>query len=476
MNLAQILAVLKAWRLLIAGCAALVMLTALGITSQMAKTYVASASVLLDIKSPDPVAGMILPGMAQPSYIATQVDIFKSERVALGVIKQFNLLESPSMREQWQKASGGAGNFEAWLAARLISSLEVKPAKESTVISVEYAGAEPTFAAAMANAFVDSYIKTSLELRVEPAKRFNTMFSDQIKQASEKLEQAQAKLSEYQREKGLVATDERLDIENARLAELSSQLVSIQAVASESTTRNNQASGNADRIQEVLNNGLLNNLKADLSQQETRLKELLVRYGEEHPLVREQRASNAELRSRIDQETRRVTSSMAINSSVNQSREAQVKLALEAQRQKVFRLKELRDEAAVLVRDVDSAQKAYDTLVNRANYTGIESQSTQTNVSIVKRASPPPLPASPRVGLSTALGAVVGLILGVGLSLLLEFTNRRLRGETDVMELGIPMLGKLSDSKVVSGKPFSDRLLALPGQTKPLKQLSPPSA
>ncbi|WP_290868607.1 chain length determinant protein EpsF [Aquabacterium sp.] len=475
MNLAQILAVLKAWRLLIAACFALVLITSLAVTSLMPKTYTASASVLIDIKSPDPVAGMILPGMVQPSYIGTQVDVLRSERVALGVIKQFNLLENTAMREQWLKKTGGAGSFESWLSTLLLSSLDIKPAKESTVINIEYAGAEPGFAAAMANAFVDNYIKTSLELRVEPAKRYNTMFGEQIKQASERLEQAQVKLSEYQRAKGLVATDEKLDIENARLAELSSQLVAIQAVATESTTRNNQASGNADRIQEVLNNGLLSNLKADLSQQERRLKELLVRYGEEHPLVREQRASTAELRTRIEQETRRITSSMAINSNVNQTREAQVRLALEAQRQKVFRLKELRDEAAVLLREVDGAQKAYDTLVNRVNYTGIESQSTQTNVSVVKRATPPAAPSSPKLALSGILGAAVGLILGVGIAFLLEFINRRIRGESDVMELGIPMLGTISESKVISPKSFSDRLLPL-SSAKPLKQLGAPGA
>jgi hypothetical protein len=74
--------------------------------------------------------------------------------------------------------------------------------------------------------------------------------------------------------KGIIAADERLDVENARLAELSSQLVQIQAISSESGSRQQQAQGaSGDRMQEVLNNPLIGGLKADL----TRSRESYVR-------------------------------------------------------------------------------------------------------------------------------------------------------------------------------------------------------
>ncbi|NMV20996.1 chain length determinant protein EpsF, partial [Vibrio parahaemolyticus] len=89
----------------------------------------------------------------------------------------------------------------------------------------------------MANAFVQAYIETHLDLRADPAKRFSTFFDQRAKQLREQLEAAQNRLSEYQKQHGLIATDERLDIENARLNELSSQLVAIQALATESSSR-----------------------------------------------------------------------------------------------------------------------------------------------------------------------------------------------------------------------------------------------
>jgi hypothetical protein len=77
----------------------------------------------------------------------------------------------------------------------------------------------------MANAFVQAYMDTALALRVNPARQYSGFFDQQVKDARDALEKAQAKVSAFQKAKGIIATDERLDVENARLNELSSQLV-----------------------------------------------------------------------------------------------------------------------------------------------------------------------------------------------------------------------------------------------------------
>ena len=53
-----------------------------------------------------------------------------------------------------------------------------------------------------------------------------------VKALREKLEVAQSALSDYQQKARIVATDERLDHENAKLNELSSQLTLVQAQTS----------------------------------------------------------------------------------------------------------------------------------------------------------------------------------------------------------------------------------------------------
>jgi len=443
MTLNQFLLILKARRWLIAGIFSLVVASALAATLLMPKTYTATAAVVLDVKSPDPIAGMILPGMTQPGYMATQLDLMRSERVVLGVIRALQLGDSPELRELWAKQTNSApGSFEPWLVDALLKKFDARPSKESNVISISFSAQDPAYAAALANAVVESYIKTTLELRVEPAKQYRTLFDDQTKQARDRLEAAQLKVSEYQRTHGLIATDERLDIENARLSELSTQLVAIQAVKAESGSRQVQAAASPDRTQEALNNPVVASLNTEVSRLEGRLKELESSLGDAHPQVLQTRANIAELRGRISAEVNKVGASLSMNNRVNVDREAQIRAALEQQRQKMLALKAQRDEALVLIKDVESAQDAYNRVVARRDQTSIESQSTQTNVSIVKRATRPYAPSSPNLMVNLALAMAVGLVFALGTAVSLELWDRRLRADEDVpLVLGVPMLG-----------------------------------
>jgi succinoglycan biosynthesis transport protein ExoP len=79
MTLSQALAVIAARRR--SGLAAVPLVVAIGtLTAQ--KEYMVSVSVLLDVKSSDPVTGTVLIGMTAPSYLTTQRDLIQSERVA----------------------------------------------------------------------------------------------------------------------------------------------------------------------------------------------------------------------------------------------------------------------------------------------------------------------------------------------------------------------------------------------------------
>lgn len=441
MSPSQLLIIFKArWRIMLAVFLAVVLAVLAGVLL-MPKKYTASASVLIDVKSPDPIAGMVLPGMMTPGYMATQMDLIQSERVARGAVRALRLTENATMREQWMETSKGTGSFEAWLAGLLQTGLEVRPSRESSVISLSYEAADPNFAAAIANAFVQSYINTTLELRVEPARQFGALFETQAKLARERLEAAQSRLSAYQQEKGIIATDERLDVENARLNELSSQLVALQSLSAEAQSRKSKSSTSS---QEVLNNPVVSSLKAEMSRQEARLKELSSRLGSAHPQVIEAQASIAELRDRIAAEASRVSASVAINSAVSQQREAQTREALEQQREKVLQMKEQRDEASVLLRDVESAQRAYEIINARLSQVAIEGQSNQTNVSVIKQAMPPSQPSSPRIMINMILAVLGGGMLAVIVGLTLEIRDRRLRTDFDVTELlELPVLGAI---------------------------------
>lgn len=441
MNLTQFLSILKARWWVAVLLLVLTVGTTLGVSLLLPKQYTATATVVIDVK-PDPIAGQFA-GMLAPSYMATQVDVIQSDRVARRVVRNLKLADNPQVRADWLESTGGQGDIEAWIAGRFKTNMDVRPSRESNVISVSYRAPDPGFAAALANAFVQAYIDTALELRVDPAKQYSTFFDQRSKEAREALEKAQARVSAFQKEKGIIATDERLDIENSRLSELSSQLVMMQAVASESGSRQAQARGeSADRMQEVLNNPVIGSLKADLSRSEARLQELNARLGDNHPQVVEAKANINTLRSRLDAETRRVTGGVGVTASINRQREAEVRASLEAQRTKVLRMKAVRDEGAVLQREMENAQRAYEMVLARLNQSSLESQATQGNIFVLGQATPPADPSSPRVVINTLLSSVVGLLLAIGAVLGLEMLDRRVRAFEDLTTaVGLPVLG-----------------------------------
>ena len=455
MTFGQFLSILKArwWVLLLV--LGLTVASTLGVSLLLPKQYTAGASVVVDFK-PDPISAVIYGGLASPAFMATQVDIIRSERVAQRVVRNLKLNENPQVRQQWLDETQGQGSIESWLGSVFQKQMDVAPSRESSVITVSYKATDPRFAAGLANAFVQAYIDTTLELRVDPARQYSGFFDKRSKEAREALESAQTKVSTFQKDNGIIATDERLDVETSRLNELSTQVTALQAVSAESASRQKQAQGaQGDRLQEVLNNPIVGQLKADINRGEARLQELATRFGDSHPQVLEIKANLAELRTRLDAETRKVTGGVTVSNTINRQREAEVGASLAAQRAKVLRMKAVRDEGLVLLRDVENAQRAYDAIQQRFTQTSLEGQTTQSNVNVLTQAVPPIEPSSPRILLNTLLAVFVGTLLAVGTALLLELRDRRVRNIDDVLAaLGLPVIGVMlkPGSKFRSGR------------------------
>ncbi|MDY0748909.1 chain length determinant protein EpsF [Paucibacter sp. R3-3] len=446
MSFAQLLLVLRArWRSALAVLLVVTLLVA-GATLVLPNKYTATSSVVLDVKSPDPIAGVVLPGMTVSSYMGTQVEVLQSERVLRKAVDAMGSTRDPALRGQWEAATGGRGDFAAWLAAGIGRNLDVRPGKDSNVVQVSYTARDPELAATIANAVVKGYIETTLELRTEPAKQFSQLFDESTKNLREALEAAQAKLSDFQKRSGIIATDERLDVENNRLAELSTQMVALQGQVDDSRSRDSQARTRGDQMQEVVTNQMVMTLSSQLATQEAKLQELSARYGDAYPQVAELKANIDELRKRLNAERSRIAGSLNVNNSVNQSRLAELRQSLDDQRAKVSRIKLLRDDALVLQRDVENAQKAFDAGFSRKSQSALESQATQTNVSIIRTATPPPFPSSPRTNLNIAVGLLIGLVLGLLTAIVRERRDWRLRLDEDVTDgLRYPLLGVMPD-------------------------------
>ena len=134
---------------------------------------------------------------------------------------------------------------------------------------------------------------------------------------------------------------------------------------------------------------------------------------------------------------------------VSDAKEAEIKLAIEAQKKKVLELKKQRDEISVLMREVDTAQRAFDAVGQRMTQSKLESQSIQTNISVLTPAAEPLEHSKPKVFLNVLVSIFLGTLLGVGAALLLELMQRRVRSADDLAQaLGLPVLARLDSSRM----------------------------
>jgi succinoglycan biosynthesis transport protein ExoP len=441
MNLHQFLLVLRARYKLVVFTLFVTVAVTLAVSWVLPKQYTAASAVVVDVKSPDPIAGMFLPAIAMPGYMATHVDLIISDHVAQRVVKMLKLDQNPEVKEQWLDATEGHGKIEVWLAGLLQKKLDVKPSHESNVINISYKAVDPGFAAVIANAFAQAYIDTTIELKVEPAKRYARWFEEQGKTLRDHLEKAQNRLSEYQQQKGIVASEERLDNETAKLNELSTQLTVVQGQTSDAQSK--QKSGSAsDTLPEVVQNTLIMNLKVDISRLEGKLQDAAGNLGKNHPQYQRMESELAELKKKLEVETRHITSGFSTSRTVGKDKEGELRAEIEKQKKKLLEIKRERDELAVLQRDVEAAQKAFEAVSQRFNQASLESQSTQTNVAVLTPASEPAEASSPKILLNTLVSIFLGTVLGVGAALMLELLDQRIRSAGDLAEmLQLPLLG-----------------------------------
>lgn len=450
MNLSALFFILRARWLTIATIACSTIILAVVYCVLAPRIYTATTELLVDNKAQDPISGQILGSRLMSSYLATQSDIVRSRNVSSKVIEQLQLQRNPFLKAAYHSAGGKNAEPSAeWLHTYLRQGLTVAPKRETSILSISFNAQDPTLAASLADAYAAAYLQTSLELRIEPAKQISQWYDEQLATLREELIEKQNSLSEYQEKHGLVSSD-RLDLENAKLATLSSLLTTTQNERLDNLNRSTQFESKTNTLTaDALEDPQVQKLSLDLVQAQARLRDLDSQVGVNHPHYIQAKTEVDSLQRQVYRALALVNSKTRSSVELSKNREEQLKAEIAAQKEYVLLLNRNLNQLRLLRQEVDSAQAAYDAALARSSQTRLESQIAQTDVAVLNAANIPRRPTFPRIPMTLFLASVMGILLGIALALCREWLDRRVRSVDDLVTgLGLPVLAYIPTEKI----------------------------
>ena len=462
------------WKILT--CFAAAVAASAVIAFSITPTYTAKATMLIERKDPQVVNFKQV--LAEPidaeesSYYESQYQILKSRSLAAEVIKALGLDKNPAFTspggddnaivQLWVKAAAWLKGFLprpaavestdlAGVSSQFIDAyggmLDVEPVKRSRLVKIAISGANPALAAQIANAHADAYIRQGFTLRNQANEEARRFLQTKLAELKDRVEQSEHALNDFRRQNGIISLDDKENIVVDRLADLNKRLTEAEAerIGLEAQARLIKQR-QYDSLPAVLSHSLIQNLKAQVVQLEAEHAKLSAQFLPGYPKLAQVKAQMEESRSRLAQQIEDVVGGIVSAFFAAQGKERALRLQMEKQKADTLKLKDASVEYSILARQVDTNKQLYDSVLGRFKEISVAAGIPTANVSIVDRAEVPRLPSKPQKKLNLMLGALLGLMGGLGLALILEHLDNTLRTPEEVERyLGLPNLVMVPD-------------------------------
>jgi uncharacterized protein involved in exopolysaccharide biosynthesis len=437
LSVMQVWSVVKAYKKQTIAITLFFMFAAGIVTKLLPKTYEATATLMVNSQSNDPLANKDAMNGAPASYIATQIELMQSPEVLLPVIDRLKLTENKHYVAGYR---GDGSTLREWVETKLLKSLTVEQGRSgSQLIYVTYAAESANEAAEVANTVAEVYTEQQYQRLIGPASDSAKRYTEQLDELKNKVSRAQEQVTQFRQRTGLIDLQAKADSDTADLNSLQQRLLEAQNTrrALEASLSGNVATG--DR---VLASTAIQTLKTQLSTQEAKMAELRTSLGPKHPQVVELQAQIDSTRKALSDEMN--TYSLNASSELTSARQLEAKLqkAVDAQREKVLENRRIQDEGTKYLLELESAQSVYKRALDSYDQIMFASSGRFSNISFVSRATPPLKPSKPKAIKNVIKGTMAGLFLGLvgplGYGFLL---NRRIRCRDDIeRDYGIPVL------------------------------------
>jgi polysaccharide biosynthesis transport protein len=419
-------------------------------------TYTATAIMLIDTHKIDvlqqPAVSSEMP-IAAMGVMESQIELLKSDEVALLVIKKLRLWQDPRFigdgkpglvsglvhkyfpgLSPSQSPQSDADHMEQ--ALKLFKkSLTVDRVNVAYAIEVDFASQYPDLAAQVANEVAESYSDLQRTSASDAAHQASDWLERRIPELRAKSEAAERDVVEYKAEHNIVETGNGQLIKDQRVVDLNSKLNIARDETFKAKVRFNQlaAIDNTAASPAVANVLMGNDEKSDVLTKlrstyfdvASRLTESSAKLGSNNPTIISLRNQKTQLGSEIGEEIQRLKQSSKSDYDVALAREADLKKEFDA----AVSQSQVANQAQIRLQKMEASARAYQDLYNtflsRYDASLQEAVSPVAGASIITPATPPVERDYKKTFKRAALFPVAGLALGLGLAAMREFLAGR---------------------------------------------------
>lgn len=382
------------------------------------------------------------------SRVRTEVEIVRSNGVAMQVIDALRLYSNPSFTGPGGLHSGITGMSQLLpaeqrqLLDRFGSALVVRVIPSTQIIEVQYRSPDPALAESVANSVISEYIQRNFQNRVDGANQVAQWLSKQMEDIRRGTVRSQQKLAEFQKTNNLIGKEDD-NIVTDRLKQLNQELTQAEAERIVKEGRFRLAgSGDPELVTSIMPDATLQNLQTRQAELQTEYALLASKYGEGYPKLHEVRTQLTAVNAAIEAQRASIRTRLANEYQAAFKTEKQIRGDFERQKAEAFRLDANATQYKILKHEVESGQQLYDALQLKVKEAGVTSGLASSYVNVIDRAQLPDRPVEPRKKLCIALGLGGGLFAGIMLGLLLDScddtfeSSEQLENMTSLKELG----------------------------------------
>jgi succinoglycan biosynthesis transport protein ExoP len=418
-----------------------------------APTYTATTTLLIDTHTIDvlqqPAVSSEMP-IGAMGAMESQIQLLKSDEVALSVIRKLRLWEDPKF-----VGNGKPGIFRALIYKYFPSMSFERPSpsdadlteqalkifkKNLTVdrvgvayaIQIDFESGSPDLAAQVANEVADAYGNLQRTSVFDASSQASSWLETRIPELRAKTEAAQRAVVEYRTEHNIVETGGGQSIKE-RMADLNTKLNAASDETFKAKLRLNQLVGSPADSGAIGNTSLSNNDKNDVLAAlrgkyfEIAAKEAdsSAKLGSNNPVIVSLRNQKTQLRSEILDEIQRLKQSSESDYDAAALRESELKKELDA----AVSQSQAANQAQVKLQELEASARAYQDLYNaflsRYNASLQQAGSPIAGSSVISSATPLVEEDYKRTVKTAAMFPIAGLALGIGVALMRELLAGR---------------------------------------------------